>query len=133
GPSRFQWADRQQEIINGLLMVLPERYRLSVVDKRAVKDRLIRPAVEAVKAIDPSEAARSGEIVGLLRRHFEIVEMKELGGTILHPLMDSIAGNFDPEKEEDRRWLEWLFQAEDAVLADGTLASDFAVIVARKK
>jgi len=132
GPSRFQWTDRQQEIINGLLKVLPERYRLSVRDTRLVKDRLTRPTVKAVKAIDPSEAARSEEIVGLLRRYFEIVEMKELGGTILHPLLDSIAGNFDPEKEEDRRWLEWLFQAEDAVLADHTLASDFAVIIARK-
>ena len=133
GPSRFQWTDRQQEIINGLLMVLPQRYRLSVNDGATVKQHLTRPTVEEVKAIDPSEAARSGEIMELLGRYLELVELKEYGGTILHPLLDSIAGNFDPEKEDDRGWLEWLFQAEDALLSAGDVTSDFAVIIARKQ
>ncbi|MGH7369323.1 MAG: class I SAM-dependent methyltransferase [Candidatus Methylomirabilaceae bacterium] len=132
GPSRFQWTDRQQQVINGLLIVLPERYRISMVDRRGVKRRLTRPTVRSVKAIDPSEAARSAEIVGLLREYFEVVEVREVGGTILHPLLDGIAGNFDPEREEDRSWLQWLFQTEDALLAAGEIRSDFAVMIATK-
>jgi SAM-dependent methyltransferase len=131
GPARFQWTDRQLEAINGLLAALPRRYRVSVADGRSVKRRLTRPTVAEVKAVDPSEAARSDEIVPLLGGQFELVEVRPLGGAVLHPLLDSIAGNFDPHSEDDRRWLEWLFQAEDALMASGDVGSDFAVIVAR--
>lgn len=132
GPSRFQWTKRQLEAINGLLMVLPERYRIDIKDTQTLKTGLGRPTVEQVKAIDPSEAVRSAEIVRVLRGYFELIDVKEYGGTILHPLLDSIAGNFDPEREEDRAWIEWLFQADDALLASGDVTSDFAVIIARK-
>ena len=132
GPSRFQWTERQLDAVNGLLMVLPERYRIDLKDTRTVKTRLGRPTVEQIKAIDPSEAVRSAEIVRVLRGYFELIDVKEYGGTILHPLLDSIAGNFDPEKAEDRTWIEWLFQAEDALLAAGDVSSDFVVVIATK-
>jgi SAM-dependent methyltransferase len=86
------------------------------------------PSARDVAATDPSEAVRSCEIVPLLRRHFQVIEFKPLGGSILQFLLQDIAGNFRDEVGE--RLLGMLFAIEDALMASGDLASDFVYIVA---
>jgi hypothetical protein len=61
--------------------------------------------------------------VPLLARHFHIVERRDLGGSVLHLLLEGIAANFDPGQPEDARWLRLLFDAEDALLAAGEIAA----------
>ncbi len=95
---------------------------------RPVKTVPNLPTARSVQAVDPSEAVRSAEIVPLLRRYFEIVEFKPLGGSILQFLLADIAGNF--QDKDGERLLEMLFAIEDALMAGGDLASDFAYIVA---
>lgn len=90
------------------------------------------PTARSVIAVDPSEAVRSAEIVPLLRQHFDIVEYKPLGGTILQFLLADIARNFQRD-EAGARLLEMLFAIEDALLDAGHLESDFAYIVAAPK
>jgi hypothetical protein len=68
----------------------------------------------------------------LLPNYLRIVEVRPLGGALLHFLLDDIAGNFNPERREDSRLLEMLFEVEDALTEAGILKNDFAVIVARK-
>jgi hypothetical protein len=86
------------------------------------------PTVRSLQALDPSEAIRSAEIVPLLESYFEIVELKALGGSILQFLLVDIAGNF--EDEAGGQLLDMLFAVEDALMASGDLATDFAFIVA---
>jgi len=59
------------------------------------------------------------------------VERKELGGAVIHLLLDGIAGNFDPGKPEDMRLLNVLFDLEDSLMELGEIASDFDVVIAR--
>jgi len=88
-------------------------------------------SAQDVAATDPSEAVRSSAIVPLLKQQFEIMEFKPLGGNILQNLLADIAGNFlTPEGE---RWVEWLLDLEELLLAQGELQSDFAYIVARAR
>lgn len=86
------------------------------------------PSARDVAATDPSEAVRSCEIIPLLRRHFQVIDLKPLGGSILQFLLQDIAGNFQDEVGE--RLLGMLFAIEDALVATGDLASDFVYIVA---
>lgn len=131
GPTKFQWTDKQLNIINNLLQILPEKYR-SIKKGSAIKTNYIKPTIEEMNRIDPSEAIRSEDILRLLPKYFEIVEKKDFGGTILHLLLEDIAVNFDYNNSKDMRMLNMLFEIEDAFLETGEIGSDFAVVIAKK-
>lgn len=133
GPSRFQWTDRQIEIINGLLAVLPERYRRSLLVPGRAKAEIVRPTVEQMVRADPSEAVRSAEILDLLPRDFEMLECKPWGGAILQLLLYEIAGNFAAARAEDARLLQMLFDVEDYFMQTGEVGSDFVFAVCEPK
>jgi SAM-dependent methyltransferase len=134
GPNRFQWTDEQIRAINEQLLVLPRKLRRLISDRGKFKDRVIRRSPEEIIASDPSEAIRSSDIVPLLARYFDVLEVKGYGGSIIHELLYDIAGNFAEEHHPgsiDR--LRSLFQAEDELTASGQLRDDFAVIIATTK
>jgi len=133
GPSRFQWTDKQLQIINDLLALLPPRYRADLRRPGHIKSRVDRPTVMQMLLSDPSEAVRSAEIVPLIRQRFEIVQQTDFGGTILHMLLSHIVGNFDPESEADVTIVRLLCYLEKTLITEGALPSDFALIVAQKR
>jgi SAM-dependent methyltransferase len=135
GPTRFQWTDRQLEVINGLLAILPRAYRKRWSNNQ-VKTRVYRPSRLSMLLGDPSEAVESARIVPLLERHFEIVERQDYGGTILHMLFDDIAANFlgedGQEKDETAcKLIELCFAVEDTLLELGDIPSDFALLICK--
>ncbi len=133
GPTQFQWSDSQLKAINDQLGALPDALKTCVDDASLIKGPVLRPTIEEMNHVDPSEAIRSSEIMPLVSRFFDVVEVKGCGGSLLQMLLDRIAGNF---REEDPRSLEYLlslFNREDELIASGELQHDFAVIVARKK
>lgn len=132
GPSRFQWTDRQLEVVNGLLRALPEEYRIRTVDG-GVKKKVRRPTVAEMLATDPSEAVRSAEILAVAAGFFEILEVRPYGGTVLQLLLEEIAGRFARPGTGGRELLAALCDLEWALIAAGHLTSDFAVVVARSK
>lgn len=132
GPTKFQWTDKQLNIVNSLLQILPERYRVNKRDGTTIKTKYRRPSIAEMDTIDPSEAIRSEDILRLLPIYFEIVAKKDSGGTILHLLLQDIAGNFDYNNDQDMILLNMLFEIEDALMEIGEIPSDFAVIIARK-
>jgi ubiquinone/menaquinone biosynthesis C-methylase UbiE len=133
GPTRFQWTDRQLEVINGVLAILPPRYRVRWADRK-IKRRVHRPSRLSMVLSDPSEAVEAGNILPLVEQYFEIVERRDYGGTVLHMLFADIAANFindENDEEETNRLLALCFQIEDALLESGELSSDFALMVCR--
>jgi SAM-dependent methyltransferase len=136
GPTRFQLPPVQIKLINDLLKILPRDFRRVIRDGKPTREikesHLIHP-LSWFDENDPSEAARSAEILPLLRRFFRIVEFKPYGGTLLHFLLQDIVGNFDESQEEGRAWLDILFYFEGALEDAGVINSDFALIVASPK
>lgn len=132
GPTRFQWSDRQLEVVNGLLRALPARFRRSTAGSGS-KDRVPRPTLVEMVATDPSEAVRSSEILELASARFEILEVRPYGGTVLQLLLDDIAGNFAPSVPGGPELLDALCDLEWALVSSGDLPSDFAVVVARPR
>ena len=127
GPSRFQWIDAQVQLINGFLSTLPERL---LVTPQGRKPPVERPTVEHMTAVHPTKAVRSSDLREVLTRHFDIVEERPFGGTLLHMGLSDIAQNFDEENPEDVGHMERFFDLEDQVLTNGTLGSDFTVLTA---
>ncbi len=132
GPTRFQWTDDQLAQTNRLLGELPERYRVQWHDGR-VREAAVRPSKLSMILQDPSEAVDSAEILPGLREVFDVLEVREYGGTLLHLLFENIAHNFRGDDGETRELLRRCYAAEDELLSDGKLPSDFVVAACRKR
>jgi SAM-dependent methyltransferase len=132
GPNKFQWTDAQLAAINEQLGMLPPDLKISLYDGTP-KVSVRRLNIEEMDAVDPSEAVRSEDILKLLPLYFDILEVKGIGGTILHMLLEGIAGNFAENDARAVSYLEAIFQTEDQLITNGTLQHDFAVIIARRK
>jgi SAM-dependent methyltransferase len=131
GPNRFQWDEKVQQLMNQLLSIIPAPYRTSLKEPGAVKEHVLRPAVDQVVAVDPSEAVRSADILPVLERSFDIVYRADLGGTLLQFLLADIVGNFKADNPHDAALLELLILFEETLVKEGVIPSDFVLVVAR--
>jgi len=132
GPSRFQTPPELRGLIDGILKMLPPRYRRNLfTNDGATKDDYVVPTVEQMIAGDPSEAVRSAEIMTVLPQHFEVVEYRPYGGGIQHQLFSGIMGNFDPESASDLKVLKAISDLELSLEGLGAVPTEFAVVVAR--
>lgn len=132
GPSRYQWTDLQLNLMNELLKLLPDHNRVSSFSGTRL-ERIDRPTVDEMIAMDPTEAVRSAEIVPLLGRYFEVAAFKPYGGTLLHILLTHTMHTFDLEDEDQVALLRSLFTFERTLIEHGVLSSDFAYAVARPR
>jgi SAM-dependent methyltransferase len=98
GPTQFQWADQQIELVRSLMLLVPERLRRLRWD--AIKTFEGRPTPAEVVAVSPFESIRSAEIGPLFQKYFQVVALRKLGGTIQHLLYNGIVHNFEPGDPE---------------------------------
>lgn len=108
-------------------------YKARARGQGSEKTTVVFPSRRDVITADPSEAVRSGEIVAILQRDFDIIEKKDWGGNILDFLLQGIAGHFSSEDPLSQDLLKMLMNIEDTLFHCGELKSDFAYIVARPK
>ncbi len=132
GPKRFQFTDRQMDVMNGLFTSLPARYHHGMLCGNDYP-RKERPSVEEMIATDPSEAVRSDEILGFLGRNFEVLDTIDYGGTLLHHLLYDVVQNFSMETAADRAMVELLCVVEELLIVKSGMFSDFQIIAAAKR
>lgn len=132
GPSRLQFTDQQLSIARELLEALPECWRRGV-ETGSVKTEATRLSIKEWRSIDPSEAVRSDEIVVEVAKRFRIVERHDYGGAILHPMLEGIVHNFDPNEPKDVGAIRLLATFESILMRLGSISSDFTLIAARKR
>jgi 2-polyprenyl-3-methyl-5-hydroxy-6-metoxy-1,4-benzoquinol methylase len=133
GPSRFQSSPATVKLINDVIGILPPHYRRNVFNGGLPSQGYANPPISWFEENDPSEAIRSEEILPILERAFDIVEIRSYGGALLHMLLSGTAGNFDPTVDADVAMLRCLALMEEALEDAGALRPDFAAIVARPK
>jgi GT2 family glycosyltransferase/SAM-dependent methyltransferase/glycosyltransferase involved in cell wall biosynthesis len=131
GPTQFQWTDRQIELTRELLGQLPPPLRRFRDGQLKVFEG--RPTPEEVVAVSPFESIRSAEIWPLFQQHFEVVAVRNLGGTLQHLLYNGIVHNFHPDDQQARRHIEAIYTAEDRLIDSGEIPSDFRLLVGRKR
>jgi SAM-dependent methyltransferase len=113
GPDRFQWTDRQIEIVNRLLSALPDELRADLAGGEEPKTRIARPDRERFSRDNPTEAVASSRIRAALDSRLKPVEVRPYGGAVFHQLFARIMGNFVRRPEVVRLILE-----VDAILTD---------------
>ena len=103
-----------------------------MIREPGVKHSAERPTIEFMNSYDPTEAIRSADIITELEKQFEIVKRRDFGGTLLHLVLDNIAGKVSGS-DEGKTILRNLFVQEQRLLSSGEISSDFTLLLARKK
>jgi SAM-dependent methyltransferase len=126
GPSRLQWTEKQLSIINKVWEIVPTEYKKAGPIQAVDREELIRT--------DPSEAARSTEIIPLLYRHFEVVEHIDYGGGFLVPFWSQVINPdvFLNSPDIDKQIIiKLLCFLDQLILEEKILPSCYAQIVAK--
>lgn len=132
GPTQFQWTDDQMHLVSGLLRTIPEKFRIYQANG-TLKTWEARPTPQEVEAVSPFEAIRSGEIEPLFSRFFDLLTIRRLGGTLQHLLYSGIMNNFRPGEAEADWNLGKVIAAEDLLIDQNILPSDFALLIGMKR
>jgi SAM-dependent methyltransferase len=127
GASRFQWTDRQVDLINRVLGALDPKYL-----RDGVRVEFARPTVEQMIEIDPSEAVRSAEIPGLVDRYFEVEYRRDHNGALLHQLYPLLESGLSGRPGFDSI-VRLILLLEDALMECGGLPADFTYMVCRAR
>ena len=125
GPKRFQFSDDVLAKINALFRCLPKRLRGGMEAKE-------RPPLQLMIDLDPSEAVRSDELLPMIEERFELLERKNMGGTLLQHLLYEIAPHFRFDDPKKRAMIELMCEYEGRLVDRRTLPSDFVICAARK-
>lgn len=120
GPNRFQYSDDVLTIINTLLACIGQPPKQ-------------RPAVAEMIAHDPTEAVRSEELLAFTERTFEVLEKKNIGGTILQHLLYETIAAFRFEHPRERSILEMLCTIEAMLVDANRIPCDYVILAARKR
>jgi len=130
GPSRMQYSDGHVAAMNRALALLPEAKRLDRFG--VVKTTIQRRPVELYLQHDPSEAARSAEIIPVMRQFFD-VDVVPMGMSLSFEVLLDIAHNFDPGDAGDNALVDGIMRMEREAERSGEAEPLFACIVARHK
>lgn len=133
GPNQFQWTDKQLNIANNILEILPTRLKKSISNPDISKNKIIRLSKEEMNLLDPSEAIRSEDIYKCLKTYFTVIEEDHYGGTILHLLLNDIVGNFNLNSEEDCSIIKLLCLYEEDLIKNSILSSDFMLLICKNE
>jgi len=132
GPNQFQWTDKQLEIANKVLSILPERLRINP-ETGDIITRVKRPTIADMNISDPSEAIRAKEIIPVLEKIFKIKTIRHFGGSFYNLLLGEIIGNFNHDDEKDMALLKTILMLEQILTEEKILDNDYAVIIAEKR
>lgn len=138
GPDRFNFPAEQLELANSVIAVLPRELRRDIMAEmeRGVtvyKDKYVWRSPEQWLIVDPSEAARSSDIIPVFRDTFEKKWVYEYGGSLLHLVLEHIAANFEEDDEIDRCLIRLLDVFETTLISSGYLNNDFAMLAGAKE
>ena len=80
----------------------------------------------------PEVSMRAAQAIAAIQDQIRVdATRRDFGGTLLHLVLDNIAGNLS-NSEEGLQLLRHFFAEEQRLIAAGELASDFSLIVASK-
>ena len=133
GPTRFQWTDAQLQACNWFWQHrVPPAFQANSDGTHT--QPIVRPSIQSMIDMDPSEAVRSSDIWTHIQTHFDVLDNIALGGTVMNLLLYGERVNrFDANDPFHNAILEEAVQYERQLLDSGQLSSDFRFVVAQVK
>ena len=129
GDTQMQWLPIRKKITSAILDALPEKLRWDSVNNRLHPGLVDRPIPNANS---PFESIRSGDIPGVLREHFEIVESVETD-SILYGVTARNTLRGWTENEDTKAAFEMLLALDKVLIETGILPPMNGIYFCRKK
>ena len=123
GANRFQWSDTVYEIADLIRGSLPDECYNNPINPAVPFSRKLHRATLADMDYDPSEAADSEAIIPAIEAYFPDAEIRHVGGTIYHMVLNDVLTNIP----EESPLLEFMLRLDRNVDIP-----HFAVALARK-
>jgi 2-polyprenyl-3-methyl-5-hydroxy-6-metoxy-1,4-benzoquinol methylase len=131
GPSQMQFPQRDLELADVFLQMIPERYR-KMRRREGIKKKALRLSLDEMNSSDPSEGIRASEIVPLIASRFEVRHFRYLGGTLLLLIFNEIAGNFKEDDPEILPLINALIALDNFLIDNAVLPSYHVYMVCEK-
>ncbi|MGO4441170.1 class I SAM-dependent methyltransferase [Rhizobium sp. RAF56] len=142
GAFRFQFPEMQVTWINAVLAILPRKYRpfLETDNPKSPADEAFRsrvyyvnPSVEAMIAMDPSEAVSGHLLMRSLRMHFNFELEKEAGGALIMNMVGHFPFDAANAEPQCREWLLAMADVERMLYEQKIVPSDLVFFVCSPK
>lgn len=133
GPNRMQWSNKQLEIMNELLNILPEKYHRTSVMDNAIVNKIKPIPLEIFEKHDPSEGVRSSDIIFVAEQFFDFEIYHPAGQSVVYELLRGRVHNFSDDDPLEQTLLKLLTYIDYLCLSEGILESDFAFGVLKRK
>jgi 2-polyprenyl-3-methyl-5-hydroxy-6-metoxy-1,4-benzoquinol methylase len=131
GPSQMQFPQRDLELADIFLKLIPDRYR-RMLRQEGIKNEAPRLSLDIMNSTDPSEGIRASEIVPLIASRFEIKHFRYIGGTLLFLVFNEIAGNFNENPAEIMPLVKALIALDNFLIDNKVLPSYHAYLICQK-
>lgn len=115
GATRHQFAKKQINAINEVILTIPKKYRTRFKSKFH-KNKYRGVGVLRMIIADPSECVDSESIMPSIYKNYKIVLEKPYGGNLLMSALRDISHHFYTLNEEKEKILEKIFLLEDKYL-----------------
>ena len=129
GETQFQWQEKRLKITTDLLNILPDKFK-----KDNVKGDLIKmpKRPNPGRLCSPFEAIRSGDIIPVLKKWFDVDKDVSLGSIRYHVLPLTVMENY-VENEDTKTVFEVLRYVDKLLVDEGVLPPTATQMVLRKK
>jgi len=131
GPSQMQFPQRDLELADVFLSVIPERYRMTA-KRKGIKKEALRLSLDSMNSSDPSESIRASEIVPLVASRFEVRHFRYLAGTLSFLIFSQIAHNFREDDVEIMPLVKALIALDNFLVDNKVLPSYHVYMVCEK-
>jgi SAM-dependent methyltransferase len=118
GPSYMQYSEKSLDIAEKVRKSLPVRCLTDPRDpSKTLPYRRVRPDIETIKSIDPTECADSSNIIPALKIVFDKVNIIPTGGVVYSLALSDVLANL--HEEHDSELLSTLMMCDDVCTSLG--------------
>lgn len=129
GETQFQWSDKRLEITKNIIDRLPEKHKIDTINNREVKPP-VRPNPGTL--CSPFEAIRSGDIVPVLEKYFDVDCSTRRGSILFHVLPLGVMESYT-ESEDTRALYDILMYIDELLVKEEVLPPTGVQLVLKPK
>lgn len=129
GETQFQWSDKRLEITKTIIDLLPEKHKFDKVNNRKIKTPS-RP--NPGKLCSPFEAIRSGEILPILNKWFDVEHSTQRGSILFHVFPLGVMESYT-ESEDTRALYNVLMYIDELLVKEKVLPPTGVQLVLKPK
>ena len=123
GPAKNQYTDKHLELMIQINSDLPEQLR---------SKNHLRPPIENFR-IEPTEAIHSDLVRPTFEKYFDVVYERNFNGGIAYQILWNNIEEFDKDKDESKKWLEYLLENDHKFSSNGKVPTLFWYGVGKPK